>query len=162
MLQTAKRPKMTDLTIGSFLILRNSFFGKGAKPRPFRLRDKRNTQDDPLDEYIHKLLSDHLPTDVDCPKAPGPLITPDLVVLRPEACKGAARVTLSSNLTHIVAKFAFMIRPGLRWTFAGFIFSYARRLFVINQVNISYRHWFCVTVTSLMKTLITTLLTTLA
>jgi hypothetical protein len=91
------------LTIGSFLILRDSFFGKGAKPRSFRLRDKRNTQDDPLDEYINKLLSDHLPGDVDCLKAPGPLITPDLVILRPEACKGAARVTLSSNLTHILA-----------------------------------------------------------
>lgn len=93
----------TDLTTESFLILRNSFFGKGAKPRPFRLRDKRNTQDDPLDEYIHRLLSDQFPTDVDCVKAPGPLITPDLVVLRSEVCKRAARATLSSNLTHIVA-----------------------------------------------------------
>ncbi len=103
MLQTAKKPKTSDLTIGSFLILRNSFFGKGAKPRTYRLREKRNTQDDPLDEYICKLFSEHVPTDVDCVKAPGPLITPDLVVLRPEICKGAARVTLSSNLTHIVA-----------------------------------------------------------
>jgi len=103
MLHALKRPKMTDLTAGSFLILRNSFFGKGAKPRPFRLRDKRNTQDDPLDEYIHKLLSDHLPADVGCLKAPGPLITPDLVVLRPEVCKAAAKATLTSNLTHIVA-----------------------------------------------------------
>jgi len=97
------RSIQTDLTTESFLILRRSFFAKGAKPRPFRLRDKRNTQDDPLDEYIHRLLSDQFPTDVDCVKAPGPLITPDLVVLRPEVCKRAARVTLSSNLTHIVA-----------------------------------------------------------
>jgi len=103
MLHTLKRPKIADLTAGSFLILRNSFFGKGAKPRPFRLRDKRNTQDDPLDEYIHRLLSDPLPADVDCLKAPGPLITPDLVVLRPEVCKAAAKATLASNLTHIVA-----------------------------------------------------------
>lgn len=103
MLHTSKRPKMTDLTIGSFLILRNSFFGKDAKPRAYRLREKRNTQDDPLDEYICKLLSEHIPTDVDCLKAPGPLITPDLVVLRPEACRGAARATLSSNLTYLVA-----------------------------------------------------------
>ena len=62
MLHTLKRSKMTDLTTESFLILRNSFFGKGAKPRPFRLRDKRNTQDDPLDEYIYKLLSDQSPS----------------------------------------------------------------------------------------------------
>ena len=98
-----KRSTMLDLTIGSFLVLRSSFYGKSAKPRSFRLRDKRNTQDDPLDEYIHKVLSDDLPTGVDCLKAPGPLITPDLVILRPEICKGAARATLSSNLTHIVA-----------------------------------------------------------
>ncbi|OGP95759.1 MAG: hypothetical protein A2157_07625 [Deltaproteobacteria bacterium RBG_16_47_11] len=93
----------SDLTTESFLILRNSFFGKGQKPRPYRLRDKRNTQDDPLDEYICRLLSDQFPADVDCLKAPGPLITPDLVVLRPEVCKKATRVNLTSSLTHIVA-----------------------------------------------------------
>ncbi len=94
---------LTDLVKESFLILRNSFFGKGTKPKPYRLRDKRNTQDDPLDEYIHKLLSDQIPGDIDCLKAPGPLITPDLVVLRPEVCKRTTRVSLTSNLTHIVA-----------------------------------------------------------
>jgi hypothetical protein len=103
MVHSLKRPELTDLSAESFLILRNSFFGKGARSRPFRLRDKRNTQDDPLDEYIHRLLSDHLPTDVDCLKAPGPLITPDLVVLRPETCEEATKATLASNLTHIVA-----------------------------------------------------------
>jgi len=97
------RSALTDLTMESFLVLRNSFFGKGAKPRPYRLRDKRNTQDDPLDEYIHRLLSNQFPADVDCLKAPGPLITPDLVALRPEVCKKTERITLTSNLTHIVA-----------------------------------------------------------
>jgi len=97
------RPMQTDLTTESFLILRSSFFGKGAKPRPYALRDKRNTQDDPLDEYVHKLLSDQLQGDLDCPKAPGPLITPDLVVLRTEVCRRATRATLAENLTHIVA-----------------------------------------------------------
>ena len=97
------RSMQNDLTMESFLILRNSFFSKGPKPKPYRLRDKRNTQDDPLDEYIHKMLSDQLPTDVDCLKAPGPLITPDLVVLRPEFCKGATKAGLASNLTNIVA-----------------------------------------------------------
>lgn len=97
------RQVLTDLTTESFLILRKSFFTEGPKPRPFRLRDKRNTQDDPLDEYIHRLLSNQIPTDVDCLKAPGPLITPDLVVLRPEVCKGATKATLAVNLTHIVA-----------------------------------------------------------
>jgi hypothetical protein len=101
--QMNPRPIQSDLTTESFLILRNSFFGKGPNPKSYRLRDKLNTQDDPLDEYIHKMLSDQLPTDVDCLKAPGPLITPDLVVLRPEVCRKTARVTLASNLTHIVA-----------------------------------------------------------
>jgi len=103
MLHTLKRPELTDLTTESFLILRNSFFGKGAEPRPFRLRDKRNTQDDPLDEYIHKVLSNHLPPGIGCLKAPGPLITPDSIILRPDACKRATKATLTANLTHIVA-----------------------------------------------------------
>jgi hypothetical protein len=103
MLHIPKRPKTTDLTTESFLVFRSSFYGKNAKPRHYRLRDERNTQDDPLDEYIQRLLSDQLPADVDCLKAPGPLITPDFVVLRPEVCKKAKRVTLTSNLTHIAA-----------------------------------------------------------
>jgi hypothetical protein len=45
-----------DLTVESFLVLRNYFFSRGPKPKPFQLRDKRNTQDDPLDEYISKVL----------------------------------------------------------------------------------------------------------
>jgi hypothetical protein len=103
MLYNFKKSKMNDLPTESFLILRSSLFGKEAKPKSFRLRNKRNTQDDPLDEYIHHLLSDQLPTDVDCLKAPGPLITPDMVLLRPEVCKKTGRETLISNLTHIVA-----------------------------------------------------------
>lgn len=103
MADTLRRRELTDLTTESFSILRNSFFGKGAKPKSFRLRDKRNTQDDPLDEYIRKVLSEHLPSGVDCLKAPGPLITPDLVVLRREVCKGTTKATLAANLTQIVA-----------------------------------------------------------
>jgi len=102
-LRAPQRVTVTDLTIESFLVLRSSFFGKNAKPRSFRLRDKRNTQDDPLDEYIHKVLSERLPSGVDCLKAPGPLITPDLVVLRPEACKGDTKAALATNLTQILA-----------------------------------------------------------
>jgi len=63
------------------VILRSAFYGVGAGPKPYRLRDKRNTQDDPLDEYVHRLLSRALAGDVTCLRAPGPLITPDLVIL---------------------------------------------------------------------------------
>jgi hypothetical protein len=101
--QMNPKPIQSDLTRESFLILRNSFFSRGPKAKSYRLRDKRNTQDDPLDEYICRLLSDQFPADIDCLKSPGPLITPDLVVLRPEVCKKATRANLTSNLTHIVA-----------------------------------------------------------
>ena len=48
---------------------------------PFRLRDKRNTQDDPFDEFLAEdVLSDL--EDISCIRAPGPLITPDMVLYR--------------------------------------------------------------------------------
>jgi hypothetical protein len=56
----------SDLAVETFLLLRNTFFDKKRKPLSFPLRDKRNTQDDPLDEYISEILkkeflSIHLP-----------------------------------------------------------------------------------------------------
>ena len=48
---------------------------------PFRLRDKRNTQDDPFDEFLAEdVLSDL--EGISCIRAPGPLITPDMVLHR--------------------------------------------------------------------------------
>ncbi len=45
------------------------------------LRPKRNTQDDPFDEYLtNNVLNDI--SNIICIKAPGPLITPDLVLFR--------------------------------------------------------------------------------
>lgn len=97
-------PKMnpTDLTVDAFLLLRNAFFDDTVQPIPFPLRDKRNTQDGPLDEYISKLLAGGL-TDAVCQKAPGPLINPDLVLYRPELCNGQPRETLADDTTRIVA-----------------------------------------------------------
>jgi len=92
-----------DLSVGTFLLLRRAFFDVGTRPKAFRLRDKRNTQDDPLDEYVHSLLSRGLPRNVTCLRAPGPLITPDLVVLRPDACKGVRRSVLASDTSRIMA-----------------------------------------------------------
>jgi hypothetical protein len=42
----------SDLTIKAFTILREHFFDQTGTPKPFPLREKRNTQDNPLDEYI--------------------------------------------------------------------------------------------------------------
>lgn len=50
-------------------------------PIPFPLRDKRNTQDDPLDEFLALDVLASL-EDVTCVRAPGPLITPDFVLYR--------------------------------------------------------------------------------
>jgi len=72
-------------------------------PPPFPLRDKRNTQDDPLDEHISGLLARGLSEQATCLKAPGPLITPDMVILRPDQCDGLPRDVLASDLTRVVA-----------------------------------------------------------
>lgn len=93
---------MTDLTAATFIALRQAFFEAGQTPRAFDLRDKRNTQDDPFDEHIQQLLSDALDQKIYCFKAPGPLITPDLVVLRPDLCEQATRAALHDDPSRIV------------------------------------------------------------
>ena len=90
-----------DLTVEAFTILREHFFGQSGVPKTFSLREKRNTQDNPLDEYIYGVLRDHL-QDSECVPAPGPLINPDLVLLRPEWCNNVARAALRDDLMRIV------------------------------------------------------------
>ncbi len=53
----------SDLAAESFLVLRTAFFGERAEPQFYQLRDKRNTQDDPFDVYVHQLLEERLPAD---------------------------------------------------------------------------------------------------
>src|SRR5438128_1715060 len=93
---------ISDLTAEIFLALRGAFFGDNLAVEPFELRHKRNTQDDPLDEYIHSLLSSRLGQEISSLKAPGPLITPDLVVMRPAMCEAISRLALAVDLTRIV------------------------------------------------------------
>ncbi len=92
----------TDLVIESFLLLRNTFFDDSGNPIPFDLREKHNTQDDPLDEYIAHILS-HGFMDALCQKSPGPLISPDLIVYRPSFCNGVSRESLKVDSHRIVA-----------------------------------------------------------
>jgi len=94
---------LTDLTVETFLLLRNRFFDAKGNSMSFPLRDKRNTQDDPLDEYISEILKRDLPNNASCIKAQGPLITPDLVVLRSEICKGSTPQQLRDDLSRIIA-----------------------------------------------------------
>ena len=69
----------SDLSVDVFLALREHFFDASAAPKTYTLRDKRNTQDDPLDEYICQALQVALPFGVNV-EASGPLVTPDLVL----------------------------------------------------------------------------------
>lgn len=94
--------QQTDLTVDTFLTLRDAFFGDDMIPRRFYHRDKRNTQDDPLDEYIASLLSSSL-SDAICQKAPGPLVSPDLTIYRPELCNDVSRELLGDDTSRIVA-----------------------------------------------------------
>ena len=61
---------MSQLPIEAFKVLRSSFFDDQRQPIEFPLRDKRNTQDDPFDEYVAQLLNDRTPDDVSCEQAP--------------------------------------------------------------------------------------------
>lgn len=70
----------SDLPAAAFLALREAFFDAQGNPRVFELRDKRNTQDDPFDEYVHTLFYERLAAGIACQKASGPLITPDLAI----------------------------------------------------------------------------------
>jgi hypothetical protein len=90
-----------DLTLKAFTILREHFFDQKGTPKAFLLREKRNTQDDPLDGYICGVLRNHL-QDSECVPAPGPLTSPDLVLFRPDRCNGTPRAALRDDLTRIV------------------------------------------------------------
>jgi len=94
-------PSVADLTVEAFTILREHFFDQKGAPKPFPLREKRNTQDNPLDEYICGVLHNRL-QDSECVPAPGPLINPDLVLLRPGRCNGVSRAALRDDLTRVV------------------------------------------------------------
>lgn len=72
-----------DLPTAAFMALRERFFEEDGRPVPFKLRDKLNTQDDPLDEFLAQDVLAEL-DGIACSPAPGPLITPDLVLHRAE------------------------------------------------------------------------------
>lgn len=90
-----------DLSVEAFLSLGDRFFDANSSPRAYTLRDKRNTQDDPLDEYISRFLDSDLPPDVEVVKSTGPLISPDMVVYKPAECNHIARPELLLDPTRI-------------------------------------------------------------
>lgn len=92
---------MPDLVTAAFLALRKRFFDDAGAPVAFDLRDKRNTQDDPFDEFLATEVLDGL-DGITCVKASGPLITPDMVLYRPDQCDGADVAALADNIGCIV------------------------------------------------------------
>ena len=92
---------MNDLPTAAFLALHSNFFDTEGKSIPFNLRDKRNTQDDPFDESLaNEVLSGM--SDIECVKAGGPLITPDMVLYRPSLCEVAGADDLADDTGSIV------------------------------------------------------------
>ncbi len=91
----------TELPVEVFQALRSGFFQAGGTPKIYKIRDKKNTQDDPIDEYIHSILSTKLAPNITTTKSSGPLINPDMVIYRPKSCDFVSRTILVSDSTRI-------------------------------------------------------------
>lgn len=68
-----------DIATRIFIELDDMFFDNDGNPRTFHLRDKKNVQDDPFDEYIQKKLGNRL--DELEVQGSSPLVSPDIVAL---------------------------------------------------------------------------------
>jgi len=103
--------EVDDLTILAFLALRQKFFTPRGEPVSFGLRPKRYTQDDPFDEFVVNIFNEVL-EDAKCVKAPGPLITPDMVLLRLELCEKSSSERLRTDLSLVVGLEAKKLERG--------------------------------------------------
>ena len=92
---------MSDIPADVFIALRRRFFTATGAPIPFTIRDKRNTQDDPFDEFLATDVLGDI-EGIACVKAGGPLITPDMVLYRPSRCVGAESPDVFVDLDCIV------------------------------------------------------------
>lgn len=70
-----------DISAEVFVALQQRFFDDQGRPVPFMLPKRISPQDDPLDLVVHRLLSAEL-QDLRVLRAPGPLVSPDLVISR--------------------------------------------------------------------------------
>ena len=93
---------MSDLPTTVFLQLISQFFDETGRPVPFRLREKRNTQDDPFDEMLATEVLAGL-HGITCVRANGPLITPDMVCYRPERVADIEPAGFAEDISDIVA-----------------------------------------------------------
>lgn len=91
------RQGLSELPVEAFLVLSDHFFPHGNGHLRFSLRDKRDTQDDPLDKYICNVLMRGLGNGTTVKASTGPLVSPDMVVYRPATCAGASRAELATS-----------------------------------------------------------------
>ncbi|MCK5291762.1 MAG: hypothetical protein KAR39_07080 [Thermoplasmata archaeon] len=91
----------SDLTVEVFHALRTHFFNDAGDPIEYNLRDKRTTQDDPFDELIYEVISGNLKNAI-CEKSSA-LVSPDIVILRPDLCEERDRDQLRDSLSNILA-----------------------------------------------------------
>lgn len=89
--------RIRELPVEAFLVLSEHFFPRGKGRLHFSLREKRDTQDDPLDKYICRVLGRGLGEGATVEESTGPLVSPDMVVYRPTTCAGASRAELSTS-----------------------------------------------------------------
>ena len=92
-----------DLGGAVFAALAAEFFTPSGTPIAFNLRDKRQTQDDPFDEHVGVVLGQRLPDEMRVFLSGKPLVSPDLVVARPEETRLLLRGGSDLDSRHIIA-----------------------------------------------------------
>jgi len=92
-----------DLAGAVFAALAAEFFTPDGEPTVFRLRFKRQTQDDPFDEYVGEILKRRLPDGIRVLLSGKPLVSPDLVIARPEEAQLLMQGGGDLDSRHIIA-----------------------------------------------------------
>ncbi|MBP2017732.1 hypothetical protein J2Z79_001117 [Symbiobacterium terraclitae] len=90
-----------DLAVKVFGVLHAAFFDAQGKPIPFFLREKANTQSDPLDEHISELITGAI-KGVECFKA-GSITSPDLAILDSSVLQGTWKESDLQDLNKALA-----------------------------------------------------------
>jgi hypothetical protein len=93
----------TDLPAAAFLALTQSLFDRNGRPVPFALRGKGEVQDDPFDTHVADILESSLPSELRVLRAGKPLVSPDIVLARPEEYRLLANGGADFDTRSIVA-----------------------------------------------------------
>ncbi|MEU1086021.1 hypothetical protein ABZ401_04165 [Streptomyces sp. NPDC005892] len=97
------RQRPADLPAAAFEALVECLFDMDGNPLPFSLRGKGETQDDPFDEHIADILEKSLPSELRVLRAGKPLVSPDIVLARPEEYQILSRGGKDFDTRSIVA-----------------------------------------------------------